>query len=105
MAKSKRKKPVYRNHVVYKQSLNRIIDVLFEKAYNMKMSWPELAKQSGLSRETVVSLGTRKTKYPQFRTVQLIAHAVGGRLDYMKGRVNEIDKYQVTWTPRVFRAA
>jgi len=62
----------------YFKELDRILDVLFEVAADRNMGWQELATSSGLSIQTVINLGERWTRRPQFRTVCLIA----GALDY-----------------------
>ena len=90
-----------KNHVVYINSLNHLVDALFEEAYAQEMSWASLAKKAGLSYATVRKLGERKTKYPQYRSVMLIASAVGGTVQYSD---TELGKREYTWTPKVFAA-
>jgi len=90
-----------KNHTVYINSLHHLVDELFEAAYQGKMTWVTLAQESGLSYSTVRKLGERKTKYPQYRTVMLIAKAVGGSVQFKKGALG---KRQYTWTPKVFAA-
>ena len=92
---------VRKNHAVYSKSLNHLVDELFEVAYKQHMTWSQLAKKSGLSYATVRKLGERKTKYPQYRSVMLIAHAVGGSVQYKEVALG---KRQYTWTPKVFAA-
>ena len=60
----------------YFEELDRILDELFEVAVDRGWSWGELASEAGLAYQTVVNLGERWTKRPQFRTVLLIARAV-----------------------------
>jgi len=90
-----------RNHSVYMTSLNHLIDDLFEMAYDKKLTWPLLAAKSGLTITTIRNLGERKTKYPQYRSVMLIAHALGGSVQWKEGKLG---KRQYTWTPKVFAA-
>lgn len=90
-----------KNHSVYMNSLNHLIDELFEVAYKSELTWSQLAQKSGLSYATVRNLGERKTKYPQYRTVMLIAHALGGNVQYKE---TKLGKRQYTWTPKVFAA-
>ena len=91
-----------RNDSVYLPSLKQVVDVLFEHAYRKHWTWAQLARQSGLSYSTVKSLGMYKTKYPQLRTVQLIAHALGGQIAYERGQKKW--KLGKTLTPKVFAA-
>lgn len=84
---------------VYLPSLKRLVDRLFQEAYDQSMNWETLAKKSGLSSPTVRKLGRYETKYPQFRTVELLAIALGGRVRF---RVGEGPKKRITWTPKVF---
>lgn len=90
-----------KNHAVYVRSLNHLVDELFEHAYANKLTWSQLSKKSGLSYQTVRKLGERKTKYPQYRTVTLLAHAVGATVQYKE---TTLGKRQYTWTPKVFAA-
>ena len=92
---------IRKNHKVYVDSLNHLVDALFESAYQGKMTWATLANESGLSYSTVRKLGERKTKYPQYRTVMLIANALGGSVQFKKGALG---KRRYTWTPKVFAA-
>jgi len=91
-----------RNHTIYINSLNQLVDVLFEEAFSRQLTWSVLAKQSGLSYSTVKNLGTRKTKYPQYRTVQLLAHSLGGKVAFSKGNLGH--RQPIAWTPKVFAA-
>lgn len=60
----------------YFDELDRILDELFEVAVDRGWTWAHLASEAGLAYQTVVNLGERWTKRPQFRTVLLIARAV-----------------------------
>lgn len=60
----------------YFTKLDEILDTLFEVANGKGMTWADLARESGLSYQTVVNIGERWTKRPQFRTVILIANAL-----------------------------
>lgn len=99
--KPKQKKP-RKMDSVYMPSLRILVDHLFQEAYNQQWTWNELAKQSGLSYTTIHNLGTYATRYPQLRTIQLIAHALGGHVKFEQGKHH---KQRITWTPKVFRAA
>lgn len=74
---------------VYFASLNRLVDKLFEIAAKRLWTWEKLANESGLSASTIHNLGDRTTKYPQFRTVELLARSLGGKLDYRVGTVKQ----------------
>lgn len=91
----------------YARSLNALVDKLFEVAYQQGLSWERMAERSGLARATIEKLGMRVTQYPQYRTVQLLAHALGGRLDYVKGQVGttagRMAVIRIHWKPDNFR--
>lgn len=72
----------------YFQELDRVLDELFEVATDRGLSWRDLAKESGLCYQTVVNLGERWTKRPQYRTVILIAKALNRQVELTttKGR-------------------
>lgn len=97
--KSKRKPP--RLETRYHKSLNAIVDKLFNKAFDMRLTWVQMAELSGLSRETIHKLGSRQTRLPQFRTIELLAHALGGQMEFVKGV--ERKEVIVKWTPKVFK--
>lgn len=61
----------------YYQQLDKILDKLFSIAVHEEFSWVDLANSSGLSYQTIVRLGERITKRPQYRTVLLLAKTVG----------------------------
>ncbi len=67
---------------VYVPDLNRLVDHLFKEAADQKWSWTRLAEESGLAYSTVKKLGNYETRYPQFRTVQLLAKALGGSVEF-----------------------
>lgn len=102
MSKRKRHKraPKPGLDTTYFRSLNAIIDRLFEEAYHRRLKWCDMAELSGLSAETVRRLGERETQYPQYRTVQMLAVALGGRLDFVAGA--EAKKIRIHWKPQVF---
>lgn len=74
--------------LTYFKQLDAILDELFEIANERGLSWSDIAKESGLSHQTVVNLGERWTKRPQYRTVLFIANALGMniQLSAKKGR-------------------
>lgn len=84
---------------VYLPSLKKLVDYLFQEAYDQKLNWEVLAKKSGLAGSTVRKLGRYETKYPAFRTVELIAIALGGHVRFATG---DGRKKAITWTPKVF---
>lgn len=92
---------VRKNHRVYVDSLNHLVDELFEAAFKDGMTWSQIATGSGLAYSTVRKLGERVTRYPQYRTVLLIANAVGGSVQFKKGALGQ---RCYTWTPKVFAA-
>jgi len=86
---------------VYLPSIKELVDVLYQEAFDRHWTWSEFARQSGLSYGTVVKLGTYETKYPQYRTVQLLAIALGGKVTFQQG--TKVRKRNITWTPKVFK--
>ena len=66
----------YKKDKFYFDTLDALLDELFEEAYNRGLTWSQLANGSGLGYQTVVNLGERWTKRPQLRTVMLIADAL-----------------------------
>jgi hypothetical protein len=61
----------------YFQQLDKVLDKLFQIAVHDKLSWSDLANASGMAYSTIVNLGERITKRPQYRTVLLLAKTVG----------------------------
>ena len=85
----------------YLRALNKLVDELFTIADQQRhWTWETLADKSGLSRQTIYKLGARVTKYPQYRTVELLAHALGGRLSFSKSAATAVGKRQ--WTLKMF---
>jgi hypothetical protein len=66
----------YKRDKFYFDTLDEILDEIFEVAYERNLSWGQIAKAAGLGYATVVNLGERWTKRPQLRTVMLIADAL-----------------------------
>lgn len=57
--------------------LEAIVDDIFEIAADIHdWDWADLAKKAGLAKATVYNLGNRKTRLPQFRTVNRLIRAV-----------------------------
>jgi hypothetical protein len=83
---SKTKHTEKKNDGVYFHSLNTLVDRLFEVATKQQWTWERIADESGLSRYTIYNLGMGITRYPQFRTVELLAWSLGGTLSYSKQR-------------------
>jgi DNA-binding phage protein len=71
---------------VYFKSLNDLVDHLFEVASKQQWTWDQIAKESGLAKATIYRLGMGLTRYPQFRTVELLSYSLGGSLRYTKSR-------------------
>lgn len=98
MSKAKRQKRKLKgkpNDDIYLPGLKALVDRLFQEAFNLKMDWYEMAKRSGLSDTTIHKLGNEETKYPQFRTVQLLAYAVGGHVSFQQGKKAKV--FKITW--------
>lgn len=69
----------HEDHVYYRQ-LHSIVDDIFQKAHDKGLTWSKLAESAGLTYQTVIRLGERETKYPQFKTIFRLAEAVGWKL-------------------------
>jgi hypothetical protein len=83
----------------YEKFLMRITDDVFDKAYMEGLTWIGLAHRSGLSTNTVYNLGNRITRFPQLRTLYLLAKAVGMDIVALKKEVkHEIQKTQIQET-------
>ena len=71
----------------YLDALHLCIDGLFEVAAKQYgLDWNALAEKSGVSRATVHNLGNRVTRFPEFRSVYLIAKAVNRSEDLVRVR-------------------
>lgn len=68
------------------RALNRIVDKLYQEAYNRGVTWERLAERSDVGLQTIVKLGLYQTKFPQFKTVEGIAQALGGSLQFSEGK-------------------
>lgn len=71
----------------YERALNNLVDKLYQEAYARSWSWEKMAERTDLSLQTIVNLGNYVTRIPQFRTVELIAQALGGSLVYREGMI------------------
>lgn len=69
--------------MTYNAYLNRVVDYIFNEAAK-HYTWSELASEAGISYTTVHRLGTRKTKYPQLRTIFLLCKATNISIDIYK---------------------
>jgi pyruvate-formate lyase len=85
---------------VYFRSLNALVDRLFQEAFRQKVSFSDMARNSELSEQTIRRLAGRVTKWPQLRTVELLAHSLGTRLAFKAGVKHEAMKK--TWTIKMF---
>jgi lambda repressor-like predicted transcriptional regulator len=61
----------------YERFLEKVTDDIFEAACMEGLTWIGLSNKSGLSTTTVYNLGNRDTRFPQLRTIFLLAKAVG----------------------------
>ena len=67
-----------RCEIRYLTALHKLVDEIFAVAYDDKgWDWNELASHAGLGYSTVCRLGSRTTRFPEQRTVTLLAKAVG----------------------------
>lgn len=71
----------FNNDELYFEEIDRILDDLFELAEDRGLEWKDIARLSGLSIQTVINLGERWTKRPQYRTVILIAWALDRQVE------------------------
>lgn len=72
---------VFTNDKLYFAELDRVLDDLFEEAEERGMEWKDLAAEAGLAVQTVINLGERWTRRPQYRTVCLIAAALDRKIE------------------------
>jgi transcriptional regulator with XRE-family HTH domain len=74
-----------RNHKIYYDGLNEILDHVFDEAeLTNNFTVKQLAEKAGLGMATVYNLRNRYTEYPQFRTVFLLARAVGLKMEILQ---------------------
>ena len=92
------------NEPEYLRALDRLVDELFQRAYELEWTWSELAEEAELSYGCVRKLGERKTRLPMFRTVHKIAGAVGCVVELQKRRKGAAPKLKISWTPDSFAA-
>jgi DNA-binding phage protein len=71
----------FNDEKIYFKELDRLLDELFEESSTRGLTWGQLAEKAGVSTKTVQNLGERWTKRPQFRTVMLIASALGQKIE------------------------
>ena len=77
--------------MTYEIFLEKLTDELFERA-SQEYTWPEFAKKAGLHYSTVYNLGTRKTRFPQLRTIYKLAKAVGYDVRLVQRRVQRFKR-------------
>jgi len=76
--------------MTYEKYLNKTVDKLFQAAYEDNLTWSEFADKARVSKQTVYNLGTRKTRFPQLRTVFRLAKAVNINLpEVLKQRLQK----------------
>lgn len=79
--KTKNLKDLSVNDRNYFRDLHLIIDDIFAYAASeFDWTWRQLSIHSGVSYRTVSRLGDRLTKYPNFRTVYLLAKSIGWQI-------------------------
>jgi DNA-binding phage protein len=76
--------------VNYEQYLDQVVDQIFTKA-SVMWTWVELAQMAGVSYGTVYRLGMRETRFPQLRTVFLLAQAVNMDLPAIKRALKKLE--------------
>lgn len=84
----------------YYKALSILVDKLFDQAAKRQWTWEQMAEESGLASSTIHNLGARVTKHPQYRTVELLARALGGKIDFVKGEIGKRSK--PAWTLKIF---
>lgn len=70
----------------YWMDLEKVLDLLFEEARKLKMSWGKLAAESGLSETTIHNLGNRFTRRPQYRSIRNLGLAVGMNITFQHNK-------------------
>jgi hypothetical protein len=90
----------------YWADLNNVLDLLFDTATKLKMTWADLATQSGLALGTIHNLGDRLTRRPQFRTIRNLGLAVGMKITFQnnKAKVETVAAKQKVVPLRLRRA-
>lgn len=61
----------------YYTRLNEIVDKIFGAFGEQGWTYVDIVKKSKLSYQTVKNLDVRKTKFPHFKTVFLLARCIG----------------------------
>lgn len=61
----------------YQSKLRDVVGSVFDATDRLGFSWAQLATEAGVCPATVYNLGNRKTRFPQFRTLYVLAYAVG----------------------------
>ncbi len=57
----------------YYKILDKVVDEVFQKAAMLDLTDADLARVTGLSYPTILNLDNRVTRYPQLRTVIMLA--------------------------------
>ena len=71
--------------VEYFNQLEKLVNQIIDKAVLVnKWSFKTLAAKADISHKTVENLGNFQTKFPQFRTVQKLATAIGWDIKFAK---------------------
>lgn len=68
----------------YYVNLNNILDEIFGEFEYLEWTFADLAKKAGVTLQTIHNLCNRKTKYPHFRTVYLLAKAMNMNFTLLK---------------------
>lgn len=74
----------------YEQYLDKVVDDIFTRA-SVAWTWVELAQMAGVSYGTVYRLGMRETRFPQLRTVFLLAKAVNMDLPAIRKGLKKLE--------------
>lgn len=93
---NKPKQPVrfIKEDELYRKRLNRLLDEIYEIATEaMDWTWARLAREAHLSDNTVYRLGNRITRFPVYRTVWKLAHAIGMEVHIRTSAVQAVKKH------------
>ncbi len=66
--------------------LDRLIDHLFELAYDRDWSWADLARFAGVNYVTVWSLGEKITRFPHMLTIWKMSKALQANITFVEKR-------------------
>ena len=75
----------------YEKYLVETTDTVFQRSVDIGWDWTELSQMAGVCYSTVYRLGTYQTRFPQLRTLYLLAAAVNMDLPTIKRRVQDLE--------------